>query len=315
MKQNDKNNDVDSVVSVGLYIVCLSIILIIISYCLELPEFLFKQYDENGNELKTNVNGEFFKFFGLIGGGLIALWGLWINNKRANAQVDQIKLQTEQIRLQQEAQQNMIKQIKIADNSQINTRFKDATMLLTERETSANLSGIYILHQIAEELYSKNPNDGYIKIIQDILCSFYRENAPMDIIHNKPNINYTNYKKKTIVYQTLIDVLFKNERKIYVKNRFELYNSSFKLLNFENANIENANFGASYLEKNLNFKNATFLNVNFKNAIINTMIINVDFTGTIFENANFDELTQGDNSMIFTHPNRVKEWAERRKKK
>lgn len=101
----------------------------------------------------------FIKLLGAVIGMITVIWGIKINNDRVNQIAKQVEKQNE-----------------ITERGQINTRFKDAALLLAEDNTSANLSGAFALHQIAKDASLKVDKEGYVEIIHEILCAYVSEN-------------------------------------------------------------------------------------------------------------------------------------------
>lgn len=198
----------------------------------------------------------------ILGGSLVAL-GLWINNKRVLEQ---------------------IRQNNIAEKAQINTRFKDAATLLGSENVSSILSGIYALHQIAVETYNGNDNQrGYVGIVHDILCAFIRENT--QTVHNEEKgKDWRVNKKPTIVIQTILNVLFKNEKEIYSDLITDLSDCVFEDLYLDEANIVGIDFSRTKFIKS-NFKQSNFHSCYLEEAFIDE----VDFSMCSFKNVVFDD--------------------------
>jgi len=189
----------------------------------------------------TRTPAEIFTYIGLICGAILLLGNQYAANRR-----------------------NLI-----MEKGNLDIRFKDAAMLLADNSTSANISGIYAMHQIAVEASIGDKNQqGYVKIIHDILCSFVRENWKKDkddnLIGNKP----------IIVLQTIVDVLFKNKNELYQK----FYSD------FSGCYIQNINFKERILT-NISFYRTTLTEV----CIDGSTLIKVNFNGSVLTEINFDE--------------------------
>ncbi|MFR9165356.1 MAG: pentapeptide repeat-containing protein [Dysgonomonas sp.] len=197
----------------------------------------------------------------ILGGALVAL-GLWINNRRV---------------LEQSRQNN------IAERAQINTRFKDAATLLGSENVSSILSGVYALHQIAVETYDGDDiQKGYVGVIHDILCAFIRENT--DTIHNEEKgKNWRVNKKPAIVIQTILKVLFKNEKQIYKDLITDLSDCVFERVYLEEANMTGVDFSRTKFIKS-NFKNSAFVSCFMEESFMDE----VNFSNCFFEKTVFD---------------------------
>ena len=148
----------------------------------------------------------------------------------------------------------------IMEKGNLDIRFKDAALLLANEATSATISGIYALHQVAVEASRGDKNEqGYVKTIHDILCAFVRENW------RKTSDDTTVGNKPKIVLQTLMDVLFKNEKDIYKEYYSDLSNCVFQDINLENATLTNVGFNDTKLT-NVWFSDAILTFVGFNNA-------------------------------------------------
>lgn len=253
------------------------VVICIIVYCLDIPETLFGLTDKEGKVQPNNVNGEFFQFLFLILGGVVALWGLWINNKRLKTTNKQVELQTEQVKI-------AIKQIQLAEKTQINTRFKDAAQLLASEHTSAILSGIYALDQIAVEV-SKSDDEqykGYVQVVLDILCAYLRENSVLDY-EDKP----VDRKRPKIVFQTIVLQLFLVNESVYAGLYKDLQRTYLADLSLNKANLQ----GAVLIEANL--QGAWLCNTNLQSAFLietNLQRANLqkaNLRGALFNNAKF----------------------------
>lgn len=249
------------------------------------------------DENMSRSPGDIIRFMGAFIGGLLVIWGLWINNKRVKEQ----------------NKQNLI-----AEKSQINTRFKDAAILLGSRDISSMISGIYALHQIAADISKDKDQLGFIEVIHNILSSFFKEkcnyktheekinakdsvndegslrsmiDAAIDFLFGKHHIsekNEFNIEKliqdkyseistqdiPSVVIQTIINVLF-NEKDSYIYERYET-DLSF-------CHIKNIIFKPSKLI-NVNFSNSIFVNITLKDSIFNK----VNFEGCVFQNVDFE---------------------------
>lgn len=206
--------------------------------------------------------GEFVKIMITVLGGALVLLGLWINNRRVAEQT---------------------RQNNIAEKGQINTRFKDAATLLGSDSVSSILSGIYALHQIALET---NEGDkiqrGYVNIVHDILCAYVRENT--DTIKNEENGKAWRINRKpTIVIQTIIKVLFKNNQLVYRGLMTDLSDCVFENIHLEDAQIVNVDFSRTKFIKS-HITNAVIESCYFEE----TFVDEVDFARSSINKCVFD---------------------------
>lgn len=210
----------------------------------------------------TTALGEYVRTVATVLGGALVLLGLWINNRRVAEQT---------------------RQNNINERGQINTRFKDAATLLGSESVSSILSGIYALHQIAlETSIGDQAQRGYVNIIQDILCAYVRENT--DTIQNEEKGKAWRINKKpTIVIQTIVKVLFKNDKHVYSNLMTDLSDCVLEGINLDEAYIANVDFSRTKFIKS-SFKNTTFLSCYLEDAFIDE----VDFTGSSFDKTIFD---------------------------
>lgn len=176
----------------------------------------------------------------------------------------------------------------LAEKGQLDTRFKDAATLLANESTSAILSGIYALHQIAEETSRDESQKGYVKVIHNILCAYVRENW------RKPKEDSDEVKHKPpIILQTIIDILFKNKSYIYDELNSNLSHCFFSDIDFSESCINNVNFlNCTFIKgrffnatiNNVNFSDSTIDNVEFGNLFTKTTFNIVQFNNSIFKN-------------------------------
>jgi len=210
---------------------------------------------------------------------------------------------------------------------QLDTRFKDAATLLASGNTSAELSAIHALHQIAIEASQTEDQKDYVKVIKDILIGFIKENSVFEymedengkILHDefrRPIIKEAKNTKSNIILQTIIDKLFKGSEciiyKIYdaigevptdlsatVLKGIDFSHARLQGVIFENAQLQGVVFYFSKLQ-NANFVDADLQNADFWNAynidkaIFRYVLWNVktNFNGTAFENKTIEELTK-----------------------
>lgn len=300
---NDVSNFIAILVIAGFVVLLISVI----AYSLGIPEKLFNLTDETGKVQPNNVNGDFFKFILLIVGGIIAIYGLMVNYKRLEITNRQVEQQTEQVKI-------AIKQIQLAEKTQINTRFKDAAQLLASEHTSAILSGIYALDQIVVEVSQSDDEQykGYVKVVHDILCAYLRENSILDelgkpIKRNRPDI----------VFQTIVSQLFVNNKAVYNGLEAELQKTYLAGLYLEGANLQRtvllftnlqytilkrADLQSAFLAlanlQGASLQGAKLNETDFSNA---EMDVDTNFSGTCLADYSIEEITRSGNSRKLTN--------------
>ena len=149
----------------------------------------------------------------------------------------------------------------LVSKGQLDMRFKDAAMLLASGNTSAELSAIHSLNQIAIEASQTKDQQDYVKIIKDILISFIKENSVIEYKKDENGnilldeceykIVDTSYNTKSkIVLQAIIDKLFRDKScEIYdCIFDFDLTYTVLKGINFHKAQLQFANFAYAQLE-------------------------------------------------------------------
>jgi len=172
---------------------------------------------------------------------------------------------------------------------QLDTRFKDAATLLAAGNTSAQLSGIHALNQIAIEASKTEDQKDYVKVIKDILITFIKDNSVIEYESDERGNQIVKTAKNKIesdvVLQTIIDILFKDEKcEIYTQYPTDL--SGIVLVetgvNFHDAQLQNAKFWAAQLQ-NVSFGKAQLQNADFSFA----QLENAEFWYAQLENAKF----------------------------
>jgi len=199
----------------------------------------------------------------ILGGSLVGV-GLWINNRRVMEQ---------------------IRQNNIAEKGQINMRFKDAATLLGSENVSSILSGIYALHQVAiETCDGDDTQKGYVSIVHDILCAFIRENT--DTIYDEvKERDWRINKKPPVVIQTILKVLFKNEKQIYRDLITDLSHCVFEYIYLEDAVFNGVDFSKTKFIKSV-FKKSTFMSCFMEEVFIDEMDFSeCEFQKTVFDNS------------------------------
>jgi len=189
-------------------------------------------------------NGELFKVLVTILGGLIVIWGLYLNYRRTKTLEVQTNNQAEQIKA-------FVKQNEIAEKGKVDERFKNAIEHLGHDKDAIVLGGIYALHRIAQE------DKSYRKTVFDILCSYLREKTSSLKLWADYQEGERVIIKPTIVIQTIIDLLFKCDviqKYIYTGFRANLngircIKADFKEAYLEQADLTNAHLEGAELKK------------------------------------------------------------------
>lgn len=266
-------------------ITILTLLISVILYLLDTHILLFGNTDD--------ALGEYVKTMATVLGGALLVLGLSINNRRV----------TEQTRRND-----------IAEKGQLSTRFKDAATLLGSEHVSTILSGVYALHQIAEEAYGEDQyQQGYINVVHEILSTYIRENTAT--VENKEKGKMWRINEKpTVVIQTIMNVLFKNGQGIYNELVTDLSDCVFEDIDMNEAKIIGVDFSRTkfirsvfkntylksvYLEEvfiddvdfsKSNFKSVIFDHSFIRNAkFIDTKMTNCDFWGATLDNVDFNK--------------------------
>jgi uncharacterized protein YjbI with pentapeptide repeats len=187
---------------------------------------------------------------------------------------------------------------------QLDTRFKDAATLLAAGNTSAELSGIHALHQIAIEASKTEDQKDYVKVIKDILIAFIKENSVIEYKKDENGkilldefdeliVEKAYNTKSNIVLQTIIDKLFiDGECKIYTEYSIYLSETVLHGISFAFAQLQNVNFIKVQLQ-NSYFLKAQLENVYFRKTELENVIFedarlqSVRFINTQLQNTRF----------------------------
>ncbi|MDR0790732.1 MAG: pentapeptide repeat-containing protein [Bacteroidales bacterium] len=181
---------------------------------------------------------------------------------------------------------------------QLDTRFKDAAMLLANDNTSAMLSGVAALHQIAVEASQNEDQKDYVQVIKDILINFIKEGSTKELNDGKIALEKDN-KKPILVVQTIIDKLYSMDK----KNR-QMYKSAhlsscvLKGIIFQHAHLEDVSFSHANLENsmfyNVHLEGADFCCARLEGAYFRGAFINkeTNFIGTIYADLSYEDLLQ-----------------------
>ena len=226
-----------------------------------------------------NRSGESVKLILSAIGGICLLYGLWINNKRAES--------TEKSVHNQEAQ------LRLSLKSQIDERFKNAIEHLGGEKETIILGGIAELHQIAKEY-----KDKYAEVVFNILCSYVR---------SETNVYMTIAEK---INTTIVDTIFHYLFLRYPNNPYDEFKADLSHCNLSNQeirhlNLKQANLSFSYfsnLDDSLldfaDFSRSNIFSISFKGnsmtgvKLSRTRIIHTDFKDVVFgtENTNSNHI-------------------------
>jgi hypothetical protein len=142
----------------------------------------------NGENGKKSL-AEILTYSGAIAGGI-----LFLANARENARRNNLM-----------------------EKGQLDIRFKDAATLLAAKESSAILSGIFAMNQIAIEAAQDKRMNGYVGITKKIFCAILRENSKIERDKTSHKIISSERSMPLIVFQTIVDVLFREKTEEHYK--------------------------------------------------------------------------------------------------
>lgn len=230
--------------------------------------------------VKDNPIGELIRFFLLIVGAIVAIRGLYINNRRVK---------------EQNRQNN------ISEKGNVDARYINAIGHLNNTNPAIVLGGLHALHQIAKE------NNTYIPLVHDVFCSYVRESSVELNSMQYRNACVRNQEKKVIILinvadedststikikcpvtiQTVLDYLFEHTNNsvcIYKARRSDLTCSHLSYcIQWENT-VENIDFWSTMFDS-CDFKGSTIKNCSFEKSIFNKC----NFSDVKFESCDFKE--------------------------
>ncbi|MDR0790706.1 MAG: pentapeptide repeat-containing protein [Bacteroidales bacterium] len=198
----------------------------------------------------------------------------------------------------------------LTEKANLDIRFKDAAMLLANDNTSAMLSGVAALHQIAVEASQIEDQQDYVQVIKDILINFIREGSQIEYkkdaqgnvvkdTYEEPMVEKAYNDKPTIIVQTIIDKLFKDKYwAIYKDYPTDLSNCVLKGFNLDVAHLEEAYFWGAHLERadfrrahleGADFRRAHLEEAKFRKAFVKRETI---FTATIYTDLPYEKLLE-----------------------
>ena len=252
------------------FIILLAIVIIapIIVYFRNIANFLFGE--------SQKYNGELFKVLVTILGGLLVLWGLYLNYRRTKILEVQTNNQADQIKA-------FVKQNEITEKGKVDERFKNAIEHLGHDKDAIVLGGIYALHRIAQE------DKSYRQTVFDILCSYFRDKT-ISLKEIDQNVeNGITVTEPTIVIQTIIDLLFKIRNKqeyIYAELRANLNGINCLNGDFNTAQLIGANLVHSTLNGS-DLSNANLIGANLiESNLIGVILISAHLEGSKLSFAN-----------------------------
>lgn len=270
-----------------IFLVVIVLIGVVIFYFSDIAKYFFSETQK--------YNGELFKVLVTILGGLLVLWGLYLNYRRTKTLENQTENQSKQI-------QAFVNQNKITEKGKVDERFKNAIEHLGNEKDAIVLGGIYALHRIAQE------DKTYRQTVFDILCSYIREKTSMD---EKLNIEWSELSeteravtKPKIVIQTIIDLLFKipdNQDYIYEGFKANLngiicISANFISTLLQGADLSNAHLESSDFSKALlsgaSLYHAFMQNARLDNAYLDeTNLSSSDFSDANLNDSHFEGAT------------------------
>jgi hypothetical protein len=195
---------------------------------------------------ETKSIADVFTYIGIASGGIVLLGNLITSERRNKIQDDNNQL----IR-----------------KGQLDTRFKDAALLLTNVETA--IAGIYALNQIAMEASKIDEQKDYVRVIKEVLCSYMRQHSKIEIetdkYFNKQIRKAKRKKQYDIIFKTIIDVLFVESVELYQTYPANLNECVLDDLFFFNVNLENVNLCYSSI-RGIFLVCTQFINSNLSNS-------------------------------------------------
>ena len=235
----------------------------------DIPRFLF------GGTNNQNFNGEFVKFVATIFGGLLVLFGLWLNYKRTKNLENQTKVLENQTKNQADQIKAFIKQNEITEKGKVDERFKNAIEHLGSDKDAIVLGGIYALHRIAQE------DKSYRQTVFDILCSYIRDKTSTLKLWSDLLPSERVKIKPTIVIQAIIDLLFKSSNdQEYIYKGLKANLSGIRCINadLDRARLVGANLNNSHLEgaflEHAQLENAYFSDAYLTEALLGYAVLN-----------------------------------------
>lgn len=248
------------------------ILLVIIGIVLVIIYIILHKYPKwrlcfFGTDANKCTPAEIVKYLGVIGGGIIVVFTLYT------------AVRTNEI---------ATKNNKLVEKGQIDTRFKDATILLSDTAISINMAAVYALHQIAVDASKDDELTDYVRVINDIFVFFINDNL---YYHYNRNVNtdQTNqtlsflphdYFKKNTVVQAILNVLFQKES-IYKPYNKKFKNCLFHQLNLNELELENVVFEYCVLN-HLDVRNTKIMKTKFSDSFIQHNVL---------YNTSFDDVT------------------------
>ena len=155
-------------------------------------------------------------------------------------------------------------------------RFNYAITHLGSSKLSVRLGGIYTLAHLGSD-----EQGNYLKSVIEILCAHLRSTTQNQSYQN------LNKKKPSIEIQTILDILFNNDKKSL--NVLANYNVDIDLTNaylvgvrFNKSHLQKVNFSASFLSHSCVNNSKCMMTVFDDCKFNNTILTNSDFTGAQF---------------------------------
>lgn len=231
--------------SINAFIILISILLI--SQIDNISKYLYS--DSFNSSLHPRV--EVIKLILLMLGGIVALWGLFLNRSRTNTLIEQTK--------------NQVHQLEINEKSQIAQRFKDAIALLKDNNITVRLGAIYSLYEIA-----KDNKDDYAELVFNLFCAYLREGQDYNLKEDWDSLSREEKSKFKAPESTqaILNFLFSDKNTCYPLwggKIPDLTGATLIKVNLEGKNLSEVKLIAAKLQM-ANLKKANFIGTEFWNA-------------------------------------------------
>lgn len=243
-------------------VVFLILILFSILFFVVHPILFIEQWTEQ-DEIRNKIRVETLKIIGLITGGVLAFFGLYLGYIRAvameNSAVAANKTAEAANKNAEIAYQNTqiaLQNVQIAEDKQITERFSKAVEQLASDKIEVRLGGIYTLDRIAKD----SPKDHWT--IMKVITAFVRKNAPLKednkfldvekfIDKNLDNQEETKEFKKlqSDIQESITIVAQRNSKNDPKGQKLNLSNINITEADLEEANFAEADLGRVNLAK------------------------------------------------------------------
>ncbi|MBD2300823.1 pentapeptide repeat-containing protein [Nostoc sp. FACHB-190] len=245
------------------------------------PILFIEQWTEQ-DVIKNKIRVETLKTIGLITGGILAFFGLYLGYIRAVAMENSAIAANKTAEVANKNAEIASRNTQIAEDKQITERFSKAVELLASDKIEVRLGGIYTLERIAKD----SPSDHWT--IMEVLTAFVRENAKLieDSNVQSAKIFIDEYLDNKTQKKELHKVHLDIQETIIVIARNNPDNNQRKNLNLSNINLIQADLCGALL-KEINLSRANFLGANLSNADLSgANCLGVNFSKADLSNAN-----------------------------